>query len=215
LQETELPKVQNIASVTSKRRRMASVLDAVIESVKVLTLASARAAEEKIVKGSANAGTARAAIEARPSTPTEARPSGAIEEGAEARPLETAEGPSLLRKEGATEEYEFPVPGASTEELEFIVCHASGKKLLKEQIAEAQHYARDLQYPRGSLVYGGDDEDDFLYCLHDNKEIDVCREMADNIGYLKLELGLSAMTKDQLADSLAYNSLKVGTLLTC
>jgi hypothetical protein len=215
LQETELPKVQNIASVTSKRRRMASVLDAVIESVKVLTLASARAAEEKIVKGSANAGTARAAIEARPSTPTEARPSGAIEEGAEARPLETAEGPSLLRKEGATEEYEFPVPGASTEELEFIVCHASGKKLLKEQIAEAQHYARDLQYPRGSLVYGGDDEDDFLYCLHDNKEIDVCREMADNIGYLKLELGLYAMTKDQLADSLAYNSLKVGTLLTC
>jgi hypothetical protein len=31
----------------------------------------------------------------------------------------------------------------------------------------------------------------------------------DNMGYLKLELGLSAMTKDQLVDSLAYNSLKV------
>jgi hypothetical protein len=31
----------------------------------------------------------------------------------------------------------------------------------------------------------------------------------DNIGYLKLKLGLSAMSKDQLADSLAYNSLKV------
>jgi hypothetical protein len=29
------------------------------------------------------------------------------------------------------------------------------------------------------------------------------------MGYPKLELGLSAMTKDQLADSLAYNSLKV------
>jgi hypothetical protein len=36
-------------------------------------------------------------------------------------------------------------------------------KLSKEQIAEAQHYARDLKYPQGSLVYGGDDEDDFLY----------------------------------------------------
>jgi hypothetical protein len=58
-------------------------------------------------------------------------------------------------------------------------------------------------------VYGGDDEDDFLYCLPDNKEINVCREIADSIGYLKLELGLSAMLKDQLADSLAYNSLKV------
>jgi hypothetical protein len=33
--------------------------------------------------------------------------------------------------------------------------------------------------------------------------------MVDNIGYPKLELGLSVMTKDQLADSLAYNSLKV------
>jgi hypothetical protein len=87
-----------------------------------------------------------------------------------------------------------------------------GKKLSKEQIAEAQHYARDLQYPQGSLVYGGDDEDDFLYCQPDNKEILVCREMADNVGYPKLELGLSAMTKDQLADSLAFNSLKVRIL---
>jgi hypothetical protein len=93
--------------------------------------------------------------------------------------------------------------------LEFIVRHASRKQLSEEQIAETQHYAKDLKYPRGSLIYGGDDEDDFLYCLPDNKEINVCREMVDNIGYLKLELGLSVMSKDQLADSLAYNSLKV------
>jgi hypothetical protein len=33
--------------------------------------------------------------------------------------------------------------------------------------------------------------------------------MAENIGFLKLELGLSAMSKDDLADILAYNSLKV------
>jgi hypothetical protein len=33
--------------------------------------------------------------------------------------------------------------------------------------------------------------------------------MMDNMGYPKLELGLSAMAKDQLVDSLAYNSLKV------
>jgi hypothetical protein len=72
-----------------------------------------------------------------------------------------------------------------------------------------QHYARDLKYPRGSLVYGGNDEDDFLYCLPDHKEIHVCWEMMDNIGYLNLELDLSAMSKDQLADSLAYNSMKV------
>jgi hypothetical protein len=59
------------------------------------------------------------------------------------------------------------------------------------------------------LVYGGNDEDDFLYILPGSKEINVCREMMDNMGYPKLELGLSAMTKDQLADNLAYNNLKV------
>jgi hypothetical protein len=53
--------------------------------------------------------------------------------------------------------------------LDFIVRHASGKKLSNEQIVEAQHYARDLQYPRGSVVFSGDDEDDFLYGLTDNK----------------------------------------------
>jgi hypothetical protein len=36
--------------------------------------------------------------------------------------------------------------------------------------------------------------------------------MAKNIGFLKLEVGLSAMSKDDLVDSLAYNSLKVQEL---
>jgi hypothetical protein len=35
-----------------------------------------------------------------------------------------------------------------------------------------------------------------------------------NIGFPKLEVGLSAMSKDDLADSLAYNSLKVHKLWT-
>jgi hypothetical protein len=74
-----------------------------------------------------------------------------------------------------------------------------------------QHYAKELKYSQGSLVYGGNNEDGFLYCLPNSKEINVCREMMDNMGFPKLELGLSAMTKDQLADSLAYNSLKVCT----
>jgi hypothetical protein len=96
--------------------------------------------------------------------------------------------------------------------LNYIVRHASGKQLSAEQLAEVQHYAKELKYPRGSLVYDGNDEDNFLYCLLDSKEINVCREMMDNMGYPKLELGLSVMTKDQLADSLAYNCFKVCTL---
>jgi hypothetical protein len=89
------------------------------------------------------------------------------------------------------------------------VRHAAGEKLSEEQIAEAVQYAKDLKYPPGSLVFNGTDEEYFLYCLPDNKEISVCQEMAENIGFPKLELGLCAMSKDGLADNLAYNSLKV------
>ena len=117
-----------------------------------------------------------------------------------------------LAKESLHEEPTLPTPKVPSQvDLEYIVHHASGKQLSKEQVVEVQHYATDLKYPRGSLVYGGSDEDDFLYCLPDSKDINVCREMMDNMGYPKHELGLSTMTKDQLADSLAYNSLKVCT----
>jgi hypothetical protein len=60
----------------------------------------------------------------------------------------------------------LPTPeAASLEDFEYIIHHASGKQLTEEQITEVQHYARDMRYPRGSLVYGGNDEDDYLYCL--------------------------------------------------
>jgi hypothetical protein len=70
-----------------------------------------------------------------------------------------------LDKESVSDKFKSPAPEAPVRELEFIVQHASGKQLSEEQVAEVQHYARDLKYPRGSLVYGGNDEDDFLYCL--------------------------------------------------
>ena len=63
-------------------------------------------------------------------------------------------------------------------------------------------------------MFNGTEEDDFLYCLPDNKEISVCREIAKSKGFPKLEEGLSAMSKDDLTDSLAYNSIKVQKLLT-
>jgi hypothetical protein len=49
----------------------------------------------------------------------------------------------------------------------------------------------------------------FLYCLSDNKEISVCQEIGRSIEFPKLEDGLSILSKDELADSLAYNSIKV------
>jgi hypothetical protein len=85
----------------------------------------------------------------------------------------------------------------------------SGSNTRGVTIMEAKHYAWELKYSKGALVFNGTDEDDFLYCLPDNKEISICREMAKNMGFPKLEAGLSAMSKDDLADNLAYNSLKV------
>jgi hypothetical protein len=49
----------------------------------------------------------------------------------------------------------------------------------------------------------------FLYCLPDSKEIYVCREMGRSFGFPTLEDGLSVLSKDELVDSLAYNSIKV------
>jgi hypothetical protein len=215
LQEAELPKVQNIASITLKRRRMASVLDAVMESSNALTPASAEApnVEDKNTKRSAKVVMTQVETEAGPSAPAEARLVKIVEKNTESRPSDAVKVPLPLEKEKVTEESEFPAPEASTEELEFIVRHAAGKKLTEEQIAKARQYSKDLKYPPGSLVYNDTDKDDFLYCLPDNKEISVYREMAKNMGFPKLELGLSAMSKDELADSLAYNSLKVYMIL--
>jgi hypothetical protein len=81
---------------------------------------------------------------------------------------------------------------------EYIILHALGGKLTNKQIAEVHHYAEDLKYPPGSLVYEGNDEDDYLYYLPDSREIEVCREMMGKMGYPKPELGLSAMPKDHL-----------------
>jgi hypothetical protein len=188
---TDLPKPSSIPTTTPRKRRMASVLDAVMKSVKTSTPASAEApsTEGKASKKSDEAAMVQTISKTGPS-----------EVPAEARPSESA--PIILEKEGASKKPKSPAPEARAKELEFIMRHASRKQLSEEHIAEAKQYAMDLKYPRGSLVYSGNDEDDFLHCLSDNKEIYVCREMMKNMGYPKLELGLSAMSKDDLADTL-------------
>ena len=110
------------------------------------------------------------------------------------------------------EEISAVAPEASPKVLDYIVRHASGKKLSEEEVFEANYYAKELKYPKGALVFNGTNEEDFLYCLPDNKELLVCWEMARSMGFPKLEAGLYAMSKDDLADSLAYNSLKVRDL---
>jgi hypothetical protein len=72
LQETELPNVPKIVAITPKRR-MASVLDAVIESVKASTPTSAPDAEGEALKRSREAIMAQTTAEARSSVPAEPR----------------------------------------------------------------------------------------------------------------------------------------------
>ena len=141
----------------------------------------------------------QAGTEAGPSQPADKKPAEIEEKATE---------------EKATEQISFekvatPAPEALKESIDYIIPHASRKGLSKEEEREAQHYAQNLKYPKGALVFNGSGEEDFLYCLPDSKEISVCREMGRSFGFLKLEDGLSVLSKDELADSLAYKSIKV------
>jgi hypothetical protein len=107
------------------------------------------------------------------------------------------------------EEISAAAPEASPKALDYIVRHASGRQLSEKEKQEAQLYAQKLKYPKGALIFNGSGEENFLYCLPDSKEISVCREMSKSFGFPTLEDGLSVLSKNDLADSLAYNSLKV------
>jgi hypothetical protein len=126
--EPELPKISKGHAITPKRRRIASVLDAVMESARELTPAPAK----KIVE----AATACIETEAGPSVPTKAEPAGTEQR---------TEGPSDiglgLEKKDTTKKVESPTPEAPSEDLDFIIRHASVKRLSEEEIAEAKHYA--------------------------------------------------------------------------
>ena len=193
----EAAKSQKGPAVTPKRKRMVNVLD-VLETIK-----SSSTTPKKIVETSEVHTEAFVAEASKQQSETEAGPS----EPAKVKSLEAEE--TEIAEQILAEETGTAAPEASSEVLDYIVRHASGKRLSEEEIFEANHYARELKYPKGALVFNGTDEDDFLYCLPDNKELSVCREMARSMGFPKLEAGLCAMTKDDLADSLAYNSLKV------
>jgi hypothetical protein len=164
-------KAQKSSVATPKRRRMANVLD-VLEIVKTLNSTPSRKIAEAL-KAQTKVETEQAEIETTViHAGTEARPS----EPAEKKPAEIEE---KATKEKATEQISpekvaTPAPEALKESIDYIIRHASGKGLSKEEEREAQHYAQKLKYPKGALVFNGSGEEDFLYCLPDSKEISVC-----------------------------------------
>jgi hypothetical protein len=77
-----------------------------------------------------------------------------------------------------------------------------------KQMTEALGFAKQLGYPSGSMIFRGG-SNDYLYYCPDSQETDVCRYMADNIGFPKLEVVLSTMPFKYLSDCLTYTHLKV------
>jgi hypothetical protein len=193
----ETTKNQKAPAMTPKRRRMANVLD-VLETIKTSSTPPKKAAvtfeTTAEISGSA-APEQEIEAEAGPSESTKAK---TLESEAEKITKPTfAEGTGVV------------TPEASPKIRDYIFRHASGKKLSEKEEQEAQHYAQKLKYPKGALIFNGSGEEDFLYCLPDSKEISVCREISRSFGFPTLEDGLSVLSKNDLADSLAYNSLKV------
>jgi hypothetical protein len=202
--EATAPKIQKSFATTPKRR-MVNVLDVVLETAKTLNPAPTKRIAEAS-KAQPEAETKHAEVEATIiQTETKARHS----EPAEIKPAKIEEEATEEKAAEQISSEKVATPEALKESIDYIIRHASGKGLSQEEKQEAQHYAQKLKYPKGALVFNGSGEEDFLYCLPDNKEISVCREIGRSIGLPKLEDGLSILSKDELTDSLAYNSIKV------
>jgi hypothetical protein len=210
--KVEAIKGQKGPVATPKRKRMVNVLD-VLETIKSSSITPKKTAKASEVSAEAfvsEASKQQFLTEIGPSEPTKVKHLEAEKAKLTEATLETEQ--TKIAEPILVEDIDATVPEASSSMHDYIIRHASGKKLSEEEIFEANHYARELKYPNGAVVFNGTDEDDFLYCLPDNKELSVCREMARSMGFPKLEAGLCAMTKEDLTDNLAYNSLKVRRL---
>jgi hypothetical protein len=137
--EVAVPKAQKGLTATPKRKRMASVLD-VLESVKASSsIPSGKIAEVETKPAEVEAAVGQGSAKAGPSEPTDEHPSKFKEKAVEEEVIEQ----SLPEKTPASG------PKALRENIEYIIHHASGKKLSKEEEREAQHYTQKLKYPKG------------------------------------------------------------------
>jgi hypothetical protein len=119
--EPGLPKIFRVPAITPKRRRMASVLDAVMELTRALTPAPAKKVAETVM--------ARAETEVGLSVPAEAEPA-ATEQRAKQESPDTG---MALEKKDALKKAKSPIPEAPFEDLDFIIQHALGKSYLKKK----------------------------------------------------------------------------------
>jgi hypothetical protein len=154
--EVTVPEAQKDLTTTPKRKRMVNVLD-VLETIKTSSSTPKKTGEASKTQTETKLTEAEAA---KSQAKTETGPS----EPAMEKSLETGE--KETKKEAAKqilpEKTVTFTPEGSSEVLDYIVRHALGKRLSEEEIFEAKHYAQELKYPKGALVFNGTDEDDFL-----------------------------------------------------
>jgi hypothetical protein len=121
-----VPKAQKDLTVTPKRKRMVNVLD-VLETIKTSSSTPGKTAEASKTQtetklAEAEAGKSQAEIEAGPSEPAKKK-SLETEKETEKEAIE-----QIMSEKTAT-----PTPEASSEVPDYIVRHASGKRLSEEE----------------------------------------------------------------------------------
>jgi hypothetical protein len=118
--EAKLPKVQKAPAATPKRRRMASVLDAVMETTKALSPAPTKKIAEAVkVQAEAKAG---------PSAPIETK-AVAPEDKGDQQTSDT----DMTARQDIAEKQNLLSPEAPPEDGVYIVRHASGKNCPKKK----------------------------------------------------------------------------------
>jgi hypothetical protein len=133
--EVTVPKAQKGLTTTPKKKRMVNVLYA-LETIKTSSFTPGKTSEVSKAQTEtkltdAEAAKSQAETEAGPSEPAKEK---SLETGEEETEKEAAE--QIMPEKTAT-----PIPEASSEVLDYIVRHASGKMLSEEEKREAQYYA--------------------------------------------------------------------------
>jgi hypothetical protein len=141
--EVTVTKAQKGLTTTPKGKRMVNILDAV-ETIKTSSSTPGKAVEASKAQTETKlteveAAKSQAETEAGPSEPAKEK---SLETGEEETEKEVVE--QILPEKTTT-----PTPEASSEVLDYIVRHASGKRLSEEEKREAQYYAQKLKYQRG------------------------------------------------------------------
>jgi hypothetical protein len=131
--EANLPKISKTSIATPKRRRMANMLDVVLETTKVLSPVLVKKVVPTETKSQAETET-RQAKAAQNQAETEAAQIQAKTEAGPSVPIATmpAASEEKVTEQIASEKIKAPAPEALNKDIDYIIHHASRKELSQE-----------------------------------------------------------------------------------